>query len=263
MNSSLLKALDLLACFSPSQPRRSLTELSRELQIPKSTIHRLLRTLQSRGYIEQVKGDEYALGNNIITLTQAVRVNVEVRDRAATIARSLAEQSRESVYVAVPEYDHALYIYALETSRRLQARTAVGDRVPLHCTGIGKACLSYMPQPRREHLIATMPLVGSTTRTITSRDALANEVAEILRRGYSTDNQENEDGTYCIAAPFLDTTGGMVGAISISGNSPEILGSRQSSLASTIQEAAAQISNHLGFVASRRSTLPRFHKPDH
>jgi len=253
MNNSVLKALDLLQCFRPDRPRRSLTGLSRELQIPKSTVHRLLRTLQARGFIEQVKGDEYALGSHIIALTQAVRVNVEIRDRAAAVARGLAERSRESVYVAVPEYDHVLYIYAIETSRRLRARTAVGDRVPLHCTSIGKACLAFMPAAQREHLIATMPLVRATEHTITSQSELATEVEAIEGRGYATDNQENEEGIYCMAAPFRDTTGMVVGAISVSGTDPRILGSSQIELSEMLLEAAETISDRLGYISPRRA----------
>ncbi len=257
MNTSLLKALDILGSFSAERPRRSLTELSREMNIPKSTVHRLLRTLQSRGFIEQVKGEEYSLGSNIIALTQAVRVNVEVRDRAATVARSLAEASGESVYVAVAEATGVLYIYAVETSKRLRARTAVGDRAPFYCTSIGKACLAFMPDQERNALIAALNLIPATKHTITSAASLAADLEETIHRGYAKDCQEHEEGIFCLAAPFRDETGNVVGAISVSGSDREILGLREDVLATSLMEASEQISNRLGYVASRRSLIPQ------
>ena len=102
------------------------------MELPKSTTHNLLNTLASRRYVEKREDGRYALGPAIIALTQAVRINVELRDVAAPLLRALAEACRESVYLTVLDGDCALYIYAVESSDRLRARSAVGDRVHLH-----------------------------------------------------------------------------------------------------------------------------------
>ncbi len=100
--------------------------------MPKSTVHSLLNTLLADGFVEQVEDGSYALGTAVIVMTQSVRVNVELRDRAAPHLRELADQCAESVYLTIRDGDYVLYIYAIESSRRLIARTAVGDRAYLH-----------------------------------------------------------------------------------------------------------------------------------
>lgn len=259
MNNSLLKALDILAVFGAREPRLSLAEISRRLGIPKSTAHRILSTLLARGFIERVGAEDYALGTAIIALTQAVRVNVEVRDRVATVARSLAEHSSESIYVAIPDGPGVLYVYAIETSQRLTARTAVGDRAPFHCTGVGKACLAFMSEDRRNELMDSMVLEASTPHTFVDRLALEENLALIRRRGYATDCQEHDLGTYCVAAPFFGANSQVAGAMSISGIDPEIIGSRAESLSQRIVQAAGQVSGRLGYVAASASSFSLRH----
>ncbi|MBN1135619.1 MAG: helix-turn-helix domain-containing protein, partial [Anaerolineae bacterium] len=134
MINSVLKTIDILQSFSPENPRLTLAEISDRLGMPKSTVHNLLHTLLSRGFVERTEGGRYALGTAIVPLTQAVRINVELRDRAAPLLRRLADAARQSVYLTVLDDDYGLYIYAVESPHRLLARTAVGDRVALHCT---------------------------------------------------------------------------------------------------------------------------------
>lgn len=255
MNSSLLKALDVLAVFSAREPSLGLAEVSRRLGIPKSTAHRILSTLAARGFIERVGDEDYALGTSIIALTQAVRVNVEVRDRVATVARSLAEHSRESIYVAIPDGLGVLYVYAIETSQRLTARTAVGDRAPFHCTGVGKACLAFMSVERRNELMQSMVFETSTPHTLVDREALEDDLALVRRRGFATDCQEHDLGTFCVAAPFFGANSQIAGAMSISGIDPEIVGSRCEALAERVIDAAGQVSGRLGYVAASASSL--------
>ncbi len=254
MNNSLLKALDLLDVFTTTEPRLPLSEISRRLGLPKSTTHRILSTLHARGFVERLANEEYALGTAIVALGQTVRVNVEVRDRAATIARALAERCNESIYVAVLEGDHVLYIYAIETSQRLAARTAVGDRAPLYCTGVGKAILSMLAVEEQD-LVAGSELDSITANTIVEPAVLRAELATIRDRGFAVDHEEHELGTFCTAASFAGADGRVVGAISISGRDPDIVGRRLPELARSVGEAAAQISSRLGYVAPRPSDI--------
>lgn len=256
MVNSLLKALDILALFSPDEPRLSITEISKRLKMPKSTVHNLLNTLQSRGFIEKVDNDHYALGTAIIPLTQAVRVNVELRDRAAPLLRILADQSRESVYLTVLDRDHCLYIYAIESSRRLLARSAIGERVPLHCTSVGKAILAFLPTAQAEEIVARVGLTAYTPATITSLDALREELERTRQRGYALDHGEHEPGIYCVGAPILNERANVIGSCSISGADPEIVGRRTDELAALVVECADQISRRMGYVPATPARIP-------
>ena len=201
MINSILKAIDIMNLFSTSEPCLSLGEISKRLGLPKSTAHHLLATLLSRGFIEKVNGDQYALGTAIMGLTQAVRVNVELRDRAAPLLRDLADTSRKSAYLTVRDGDYCLYIYAVESPHRLLARTAVGDRALMHCTSVGKAILAFLTTEEVREIVARTGLPTFTNATITDVDALCENLEKTRARGYALDCEEHETGTFCIGAP--------------------------------------------------------------
>ena len=150
MINSVVKALEILELFSSDGPWLTLGTISERLGFPKSTTHGLLNTLVVKGYVERSDDGRYALGTAVVPLTQAVRVNVELRDRAPCSASSTV--CRESVYLTVLDHDHVLYIYAVETPQRLLARTAVGDRVSPHCTA-GQGDLSQLPAEQVASLV--------------------------------------------------------------------------------------------------------------
>jgi DNA-binding IclR family transcriptional regulator len=252
---SLLKAIDILQLFSPAEPRLSLAEIAYRLELPKSTAHNLLRTLLSRGLIEKVDSDHYALGTALISLTQSVRVNVELRDRAAPMLRELADACRESVMLAVKDGDYILYIYAVESPRRLLGRTAVGDRVPMHCTAIGKAVLAHLPLEELEEIVDHVGLPASTESTITELSDLLKELEATRQRGYSLDCQEHEASTFCVGAPIFIASGRVIAACSISGADPEIIGARLEQLSERVLHAAREISRLMGYVPTRQALV--------
>jgi len=245
---SVLKAIRILKTFSSDQPVLTLSELSRRLGYPKSTIHTLISTLESQGLIERAGAGSYALGTGIIPITQAVRVNAQLRDRAAPLLREVGDYCGESVYLTILDGAFCLYIYAIESSHRLLARTAVGERAFLHCTSVGKALLAFLPEQRVQQIVREVGLPRFTERTITDPAALARDLAETRRRGYSLDEGEHEIGTFCVGAPIFTERGDVVASCSVSGPAPEIVAGRLSDLAPRIVSAAEEISRRLGFV---------------
>ncbi len=257
MINSVRKAIQVMYLFSASEPRLTLTEISRRLNMPKSTAHSILNTLLSDGFIERVANDEYALGTEILVLTQKVRVNVELRDRAAPYLRELADQCHESVYLTIRDKDHVLYIYAIESSRRLIARTAVGDRAYMHCTGVGKAILSELPAEECEEIVARVGLPSITQNTITDLALLKQNLTQTHERGYSRDNQENELRNFCVGAPLFDATGKVIGACSVAGTDPEIIGAREPELSEHLLRTSLTISRNMGYIPASIARLNR------
>ena len=251
MINSVLKAIRILNLFHASQTRLSLAEISRCSNIPKSTAHHLLTTLLSQGFIEKVEGDLYALGTAPLALTQKIRVNVEIRDPAAPLLRELADNTRESVYLTIKDGDYALYIYAVESPQRLLARTAVGDRVPLHCTSVGKAMLAFLTEEELEEIVGRVGLSTFTENTLDTIDMLIQDLARTRQRGYSLDKEEHELKTYCIGAPIFDRTGRVTAACSISGSSPTIVSDRLDDLSTHVVHTAQEISRRMGYVPTR------------
>ncbi|MEX1020534.1 MAG: IclR family transcriptional regulator [Litorilinea sp.] len=255
MIGSVLKAIDVLEVFTAHEPRLSLAEISRRLGLPRSTTHNLLKTLHSRNLLEKVDSDHYALGPALIGLSPAVRVNVEIRDRSAPLLRELADACRESVYLTIPDGDQILYIYALESPRRLLARSAVGDRFPYHCTAVGKAMLAFFPPATTADILDRLGLPAMSPSTITDRGVLEAELAQTRQRGYATDAGENNPNIFCMGAPILDAQGRVVAASSISGADPEILNSRRPDLARRLVLAAEEISRRMGYVPASPSQV--------
>lgn len=256
MIKSVEKAIRILGVFSPTEPRLSLAEISTRLGHPKSTTHNLLATLLAYGFVEKAGDDQYALGTAIIPLTQSVRVNCEIRNRAAPLLRELANTSHESVYLTVPDGDFCLYIYAIETSSRLLARTAVGERAYLHRTAVGKAILAFLPHEEAHAMIERVGLPPSTENTITDHTVLGEELETLRRRGYSTDCGENEAETYCVGAPIFDANSYVVASCSVSGMDPAIVEQRLPEISKQVVRSALEISRRMGYVPTRSGFAP-------
>ena len=255
MIQSVLKALDVMNVFSPAEPRLTLAEISHRLDLPKSTVHNLLNTLVSRGFIEKADSEHYALGTGLIPLTQAVRVNAEIRDRAAPLLREMADAAKETVYFTVFEGNHILYLYAVETKGRLMARTAVGQRSLMHCTGVGKAILATLPTDSVNKIVEECGLPAFTDNTITDPMKLHEELAICNERGYAFDRQEHEIGTFCVGAAVRDFSNKAIGGCSLSGTDPEIIDKRAPQLCSLLFYTAQEISRQLGHIPRRPAQL--------
>lgn len=255
MIQSVLKAIDIMNVFTTEEPCLTLSQISGRLPMPKSTVHNLLATLISRGFIEKVNDDSYALGTAIITLSQAVRVNAELRDRAAPLLRELAEIAKESVYLTYFDGTFILYIYAIESSKRLMARTAVGEQVHLHCTANGKSILAALPSQQVEWIAKQAGLPRFTHTTITTIDQLHQELEDSLQRGYAVDNQEHEAGTFCLGAVIRNPQGEPIGGCSVSGTDEYIIKDPPNSLADDLLYVAQEISRRMGYVPATPSLL--------
>lgn len=257
MIASVAKALDILLLFSPDQPRLTLTAIGQRLEMPKSTAHHLIKTLIRYGFIEKLDDDSYGIGKAVIALTQSVVVNVELRDRAAPLLRELADSCDESTYLTVRDGTRVLYIYAIESPQRLLARSAVGDHAPLHCTSVGKAILANLTDAEVRALYddGKSALKPFTPNTITRFERLQEELAATRSRGYSMDNQEHELQTFCIGAPIFNANRAVIGACSISGRDPQIMGTRLAALSANVAQTAQEISRRMGYVPDRVSKV--------
>ncbi len=255
MIQSVLKAIDIMTVFSSEEPCLTLAQISERLPMPKSTTHNLLATLMSRGFIEKLEDDSYALGTAIVSLTQAVRVNAELRDRAAPLLRELAEIAKESVYLTYFDGSFILYIYAVESSKRLMARTAVGEQVHLHCTANGKSILASLPPERVDEILARTGMRRFTHTTLINSEDLHRELEASRQRGYAIDREEHELGTYCLGAVIRNAAGEAIGGCSLSGADERIIQAGANDLAADLLYVAQEISRRMGYVPATPSLL--------
>ncbi len=244
---SVTRALDLLDLLASSDAGMGISELSEGARLNASTVHRLLATLKARGFVRQdTASKKYLLGPQSIHLGAAARSHFDIRKEANGPLRELAENVQESTNLALLTGNEATYVAQMPANRAVQMFTRMGVRVPLHCTGVGKAMLAHLPDSEARQILEDEPLQAFTANTITNRLKLHQELEGIRQRGFAVDNEEREIGVRCVASPIFDAGDEVLAAVSISGPSGRITLDRVEELSEFVRKAAAQISARLG-----------------
>ena len=218
-------------------------EIAEALEIPVSTAFRQLKFLVERGYLRS-GGGVYTLGSALVRLgNEAMRQNPLSR-LAHGVLSKLSEATSETVHLAERRGDRVVYVDKVEGSRPVRMGSMIGNTSPLHCTGVGKVILAFLPEKECRELIEKVELTRFTDRTITDRAVLAAELGRVRLQGYAVDDCEHEPGVFCVAAPVFDSTGAVLGAVSVSG-SELYLREGQELLKERVRAAAAAISAEL------------------
>lgn len=192
------------------------TELATYLDLPKSTIHNYLSTLEQEEYV--VKTDaEYTVGIRFLELGSYARNRMNIYEVAKPEVDRLASRTGELTNLLIEEHGRGVYIHQARGEQSVNVDASVGSRVYLHETALGKAILSCLPSNRTSQIIEHHGLPQSTDRTTTNRDDLEAELTRIRERGYAIDDEERLDGLRCLGAPIKASDGRVVGAISVSG----------------------------------------------
>ena len=220
---SVDRALSILELLSKYPKGLGLTSISRELNLAKSTAHRLLSSLISRDFVYQSKEDEsYNLSLKLAKLSFGIIENIDIRNIARPFIEELSAEVNEVVHLCILDGHEVVYIDKVESNRTLRMYSQIGKRALLHCTGVGKMILSGLTDNEINNIINKTGLPKFTENTIISKNTLVNEIQLIRSRGYSIDNEEHESGIYCISAPIYDYTGAIVAGFSVSGPTERI-----------------------------------------
>lgn len=247
MVKSVEHALDILDQFTTDAPFLSLADLSRRLDLSKSTIYQLLATLESRGFVERgVNDSKYSLGLRLFQLG-SLRVGLSgLSDVATPYLTQLRDASGETVHLGVVYRDAILYVAKVESLHTIRMGSRIGGTSPLYCTGVGKVLLAYQPHEYVEEVLS-MPLGRFTANTLTDAALILEELARIRSRGYAFDHEEHEPHVRCVAAPIRDHTGDVVAAISCSGPDIRMTSERMDSLVPHVVRAALSLSQRIGY----------------
>ncbi len=222
-------------------------ELAGQLELPKATVHGILRTLQAVGFVEQdASSGKYRLGAALLHMGSSYLDGNELRTRALNWSDSLAARSGESVRIGTLHEGHVLVVHHVFRPDDSRQALEVGALVPAHATAMGKVLLAANRYATTELIAVGLP--AFTPSTVTEGDALAGELEAVLERGWAADVQELVVGEASIAAPIHDRRGVVVGAIGISGPIERLLqdGAARNDLVSYVREAARAVSRDLG-----------------
>ncbi|MDR5684397.1 MAG: IclR family transcriptional regulator [Armatimonadota bacterium] len=242
------RAIAILRAFSPGSPELGVTELARALGLHKSTVHRLLATLERGGFLVQnTTTGRYRLGLPLLELGNLVVANMELRQVARPCLEATHRACGETVHLAILDEGEVVYVDKIETTRPVRMYSQVGRRAPAHCTGLGKVLLASLPASALDQVIQRRGLRAYTTRTLTSADALRNHLAVVRKRGYAVDCGEHEELVRCAAAPVFDHTGHVVAAVSIAAVGVDVDSPRFKEYITLIRRCARSISDALGY----------------
>src|SRR5438874_279860 len=243
---SIERALDLLEYLARSSTWAGISELSAATGQPVGTVHRLLQTLMARNYVvRDSRTRRYALGPAFRMLAGAELLTPNWNEIATPFLRELVEISGETANLAVLERNRAVYEAQAQPSRLVRMFTALGNRVPLHCTGCGKVLLAYQPDSVVASIVAEEGLPRYTETTITDPGQLQKELEMIRNQGYAIDNGEQEEGVRCIAVPVYGSKGKVIAALSISGPSSRVDSRHIPTLLPHLKRISAAISSAL------------------
>jgi DNA-binding IclR family transcriptional regulator len=242
---TLLRGLDLLeAVIERPVP---LLELSRTLQLNRSTVHRLASALVSRGYLKLVSGEGYMLGAKLLELGFAARKQINLPRVARPHLESLSEGTGDAVHLGVMDGDKALYLDKLPGRRRIEIGSRVGERHPLCSTGLGKSLLLDRSLSEWRALFESERESGGH---LADFESWQKRMRAYAAGGYSFDLEENEDRVRCVGAPIRDDSGEIVAAISVSSVAQYMDDARMQELVGTVRESAEAISRELGWTPS-------------
>lgn len=213
----LHKALDLLECLADGAGW-SVAALCAGTRISKPAAYRILNTLSRRGYVTSFeKRRRYRLGPAFYGLARALEASRPLVAAARPAMLALREAFGETVNIGVLCGGRVLYLDILESEQGLRTTAEAGSFDHLHATGLGKAILASLPADDARRLLERAERPAKTPRTLVALEPLMAALAEAAARGYALDDEENEAGARCIAAPVLDFEGRPVAALSVSG----------------------------------------------
>lgn len=239
---SIERAAAVLDLLAQSARPLSLREIVDELQLPKATVHGIVRTLVDLEFVEQDEsGGAYSPGARNDSGAVAVIDGNVLRSVAIGWSDTLASLTGAEVWITVPFEQSALVVHHVFRPDDSPQRMRVEEQLPLHASACGKILLAYSRS--RERLMRNLTLERFTANTIVTRPMLANEIADVRRRGVAVDNAEYEPGFGGIAVPVHGRTRGALAAIALAGPPPQLFGSgatpRESMLAELRRTATA------------------------
>jgi IclR family KDG regulon transcriptional repressor len=217
--TSIDVALDILELFSAEKVEAGVSEMARFLGKKASTIHRTMKVLRRRGYIEQsIKRGKYKLGLKAFELGCVYQNQCDVIKDATRCMELLSKATNETINLAVIDQGmkEVAYIAKIESTQVLKTDIQIGTKIFAHCTALGKVLLSYFDQPVIDMLFPPhTDLPTYTPKSISNTDQLRRVLPEIRKAGFVFDNEEFRTGVICVAMPFRNMSNRVVAAMSI------------------------------------------------
>jgi DNA-binding IclR family transcriptional regulator len=252
-SAAVERALGMLEAVAQESEGLSNAEISRRLNIPKSSASYILRTLETQGYLTRdAESGKYRVGLKILSLSRGALGGRDVRGVALPIMRHLTHQTGLTCHLAVLDGPEAVYIEKVEPEGFIRMDTWVGRRMRVHATSVGKALVAYISQEQLEEILRKSSMEKRTPKTITTLPRLLKELEKVRTQGYAVDDEENNLGARCVAAPVFDERGGIEASLGLSGTTQQVSPQTMPRILEALKDSARHISMGMGYRAHKR-----------
>ena len=251
--NSILRACKILKCFSGDKAHFKISDLAHQLRLDRSTTYRILLSLERAGFVKKnEEAGTYSLGLAAFEIGNAYLMQTDLIQVSKPIMTDLASKAQETVHLAILSDIEIVYVDKVDSPRALGVMSKIGQRGPLHCTALGKTLLAFQPEDEQSRIIQKIRMTPFTSRTITSKQKLIEELRIIKKQGFALDRREIEEDVECIGAPILNYLGNVIAALSISGPQNKIGTPREKQFIRDVVKAAALISSKMGYSKDSR-----------
>ncbi|WP_261816951.1 DNA-binding transcriptional regulator KdgR [Vibrio gallicus] len=245
--SSVLKVFNILQALG-KQKEIGVSELSQSLMMSKATTYRFLQTMKMLGYVAQEgEADKYSLTLKLFELGAKSLEYVDLIELADKEMKEISEQTDEALHLGALDDDAIIYIHKIDSNYNLRMQSRVGRRNPLYTTAIGKVLLAERDEEFVRETLSRIDFVKSTERTHENAQQLIDELKVVKEQHYGEDNEEQEPGLRCFAAPIYDRFGTVIAGVSISFPTIRFDEKRMSYYIGLLHKAGRNISEQLGY----------------
>lgn len=245
---SVSKTIEIMNCFSSSKPVLGIGEISKLTGYTKSTVSRILSTLNEYGCVEKADGyGKYRLGYRVYLWGTIIK-ELNLDTLAKPIIEKLRDKCGEEVSVYKVEGNRRVCLLRIPSHHEVARVGKTGGYLPLHAGAAGRILLAYLPEKQRKKIISSLPLEKFTDLTLTDPEKLQESLKEIHQKGYGISLGEREPDAYSVVAPIWDANKQVIASLSISGPKFRLSEEQLEINIREVQSAAKEISEKLGFV---------------
>lgn len=246
---SIDRALSIMKCFSTKEPELSLGEISARVGLAKSTVHRILQSLEAGNFIEQNEDDgKYYLSYELIRLGTVASDSIDLKRIAIKEMNWLAETTKQCSNLYLLRGQERLCLVQVQGARYITRYSEVGGMFPLYAGGAGKAILAYQEDEWIHDYLSHTVLEKTAATTPTTKEEVWKNLHEVRKNGWSISYDERSEGACSMALPIRDFTGEVIASITLSGPTAQFPPEKVEEFLPLLQEAAERISKRLGYV---------------
>ncbi|GAA5038803.1 transcriptional regulator [Marivirga lumbricoides] len=219
---SLEKGLKVISTFDSDNPKMTLTEVAKRVDLTRANARRILLTLQYLGFVQTEDGKQFSLSPKVLSLGYSYLSALPFQELAKPYLKALAEEVNESCSMSVLDANDIVYVARVQTNRIMTISLGVGTRLPVYATSMGRVLLAGLPDEEVQKLLKEMKPQQLTPNTIIDIDQLIKRIQLVRERGWALADQELEIGVRSIACPVKDKNGLTISALNISGHASRV-----------------------------------------